>query len=89
MLVLKNKVGECSMFTSRIPVRLLFSSLEFWKNWLAKPVGFIVGRLFISDVIFFMQIKFSDFVCLLGSISVKHFLPARNLLRHADSPVNK
>ena len=89
MLVLKNKVGECSMFTSRIPVRLLFSSLEFWKNWLAKPVGFIVGRLFISDVIFFMQIKFSDFVCLLGSISVKHFLPARNLLRRADSPVNK
>ena len=29
---------------------------------MAKPIGFIVGRLLISGVIFFMQIKFSDFV---------------------------
>ena len=56
---------------------------------MAKPVGFIVGRLLISDVIFFLQINFSDFVRLLGSISVKHFPPARNLLRRADSPVSK
>ena len=70
-------------------VRLLFSFLDFWKNWLAKPVGFIVRRLLISDLIFFMQIKFSDFVCLLGSIQVKHFPPAGNLLRPADSPISK
>ena len=49
-------------------MRLLFTSLDFLKNCLAKQVGFIVGRLFISDLIFFMQIKISDFVCLLGSI---------------------
>ena len=68
MLVLQNKVGKCSLFTPRVPVRLLFSSLGFWKNCLAKPVGFIVGRLLISDLVLFMQIKFSDCVCLLESI---------------------
>ena len=37
----------------------------------------------------FEQSQFSDFVCLLGSISVKHFPPARKLLKRADSPVSK
>ena len=42
--------------------------LRFLEELIDKPSWFHVGRLLISDLVIFMQIKFSDFVCLLGYI---------------------
>ena len=43
-------------------------SPRFLEELIGNTCWFHCGEAFISDLIFFMQIKISDFVCLLGSV---------------------